>query len=209
MDIFLAALMLFAAGALVSGIIALKANSEPGSRAANIVGPCLAAAACLLGMAGLFTDGWNSTVTLKAGWALPFGTFALGLDPLSRLFLLPVFVLGLTCALSGSISLRHSAKGHDLGSHWMFFLLLLLGMALVMSARDGLLFMMSWELMSLSPFFLIEFNDRDRKVQSASWIYLVAAHLGAVLLIAFSPWPGRRTAPRSSAPPSAPRAARP
>ncbi len=39
--------------------------------------------------------------------------------------------------------------------------------------------------MSLSPIFIIDFNDRDRQLQDASWVYLVAAHLGAVLLIAF------------------------
>ena len=57
--------------------------------------------------------------------------------------------------------------------------------ALVMAARDAVLFMLSWELMSLAPFFLIDFNDGDRKVRDASWVYLVAAHLGAVALMAF------------------------
>jgi hypothetical protein len=119
-------------------------------------------------------------------WGLPFGALALGIDPLSRLFLLPVFVLGLSCALAGGISLRHTDPDeHNLGAHWAFYLILLLGMTCVMTARDGIFFMLSWELLSLSPFFLIDFNDRDRNVQDASWVYLVAAHLGAVFLIAF------------------------
>lgn len=58
-------------------------------------------------------------------------------------------------------------------------------MALVMSARDAVLFLLAWEIMSLAPFFLIDFNDGDSKVRDASWVYLVAAHLGAVALIAF------------------------
>ncbi len=185
MDIFLAALAVFAAGALLSGIIALRTNSPAASGVANILIPAVAVAACSLGLAGLFAGGWGGSETFIVDWWLPFGSFAVGLDPLTRIFLVPVFLLGITCAVSGSLSLRHSAVGHDLAVHWMFFLLLLLGMTCVMAARDGLFFMMSWELMSLSPFFLIEFNDRDRKVQRASWIYLVAAHLGAVLLTAF------------------------
>ena len=61
-------------------------------------------------------------------WGLPFGAFALALDSLTRLFLLPVFVLGCTCALSGGISLRNSDPSeHNLGAHWLFFLILLLG----------------------------------------------------------------------------------
>ena len=185
MHMLLTALALFAAGALVSGFIALNVRSEMGSRAANVIGPGFAVAACSAGLAGLFSGGWGHAENVIFDWGLPIGSLALALDPLTKLFLLPVFSLGMVCAVSGALSLRGSAKSHDLGAHWMFFLILLLGMSCVMTARDGLFFMMSWELMSLAPFFLIEFNDRDRKVQNASWVYLVAAHLGAVLLTAF------------------------
>jgi formate hydrogenlyase subunit 3/multisubunit Na+/H+ antiporter MnhD subunit len=185
MLMLITALSLFAAGAVVSGFIALNVRSEAGSRAANIIGPAFAAAACAAGLLSLFSGGWGSAENVIFDWWLPIGSLALGLDPLTRLFLVPVFVLGMVCAVSGGLSLRGSVQNHDLGAHWMFYLILLLGMTCVMAARDGLFFMMSWELMSLSPFFLIEFNDRDRKVQNASWVYLVAAHLGAVLLTAF------------------------
>lgn len=186
MDIFLLALLLMAAGALLTGVTALRPVSRATNRTANFIGPASAAAACLVGVFGLFSGGWSSAESFILPWGLPFGAFALGLDPLSRLFLLPVFALGFTCAISGCISLRHSDPSeHNLGAHWLFYLLLLLGMTCVMTARDALFFMLAWEIMSLSPFFLIDFNDRDRLVQDASWVYLVAAHLGAVLLIAF------------------------
>ncbi|MBQ4615643.1 MAG: hypothetical protein IJB29_02890 [Mailhella sp.] len=186
MSIFLLALLLMAAGAVVTGIIALRPVTAARNRTANTLGPGMAAVACLLGIIGVFSGGWTSMESFLLPWGLPFGALSFGLDPLSRLFLLPVFVLGFSCALAGGISLRHSDPAeHNLGAHWAFYLILLLGMTCVMTARDGLFFMLSWELMSLSPFFLIDFNDRDRNVQDASWVYLVAAHLGAVLLIAF------------------------
>ncbi len=186
MYILLFALLLMAAGAVVTGIIALEPVTAARNKKANTLGPGIAAVSCLLGLIGVFTSGWNSIDTFQMSWGLPFGALALGIDPLSRLFLLPVFVLGLSCALAGGISLRHTDPDeHNLGAHWAFYLILLLGMTCVMTARDGLFFMLSWELMSLSPFFLIDFNDRDRNVQDASWVYLVAAHLGAVFLIAF------------------------
>ncbi|MBQ8664731.1 MAG: hypothetical protein IJ474_03005, partial [Mailhella sp.] len=166
MDTFLLALLLMAGGALVTGLIALRPVTAAGNRAANTLGPASAVLACIVGFAGIFSGGWECTESFRLSWGLPFGAFAVGLDPLSRLFLLPVFGLGLTCALSGSISLRHSDPAeHNLGVHWAFYLVLLLGMTCVMTARDGLFFMLSWELMSLSPFFLIDFNDRDRLVQ--------------------------------------------
>jgi len=186
MNIFLLALLLLTAGAVVTGVIALRPVTAERNRTANTLGPGVAVIACLLGLIGVFSGGWTSIESFQMPWGLPFGALAFGLDPLSRLFLLPVFVLGLSCALAGGISLRHTDPDeHNLGAHWAFYLVLLLGMTCVMTARDGLFFMLSWELMSLSPFFLIDFNDRDRNVQDASWVYLVAAHLGAVFLIAF------------------------
>ncbi len=186
MKLILLALLVMAAGAAVSAAIALLPVTAARNRAADIVGPMTAVAACLLGLAGIFSGEWAATEYRIMPWGLPFGAFALALDSLTRLFLLPVFVLGCTCALSGGISLRNSDPAeHNLGAHWLFFLILLLGMTLVMTARDAAFFMLSWELMSLSPFFLIDFNDRERSVQDASWTYLVAAHLGAIALIAF------------------------
>ena len=183
MYMLMTVLALFAAGALVSGFIALNVRSEAGSRAANIIGPGFAVTACAAGLTSLFSGGWDNAESVIFDWGLPIGSLALGLDPLTKLFLVPVFTLGMVCAVSGALSLRSDAKSHDLGAHWMFYLILLLGMTCVMAARDGLFFMMSWELMSLSPFFLIEFNDRDRKVQNASWIYLVAAMAWLLMLL--------------------------
>lgn len=159
------------------------------NRISNLCGALAAAAACVAGFAGAVCGPWDGSAApevFRFAWGLPFGAPALALDPLSRIFLLPVFGLGLVCALSGSAALRHErASEHNLAAHWFFYLLLLLGMAVVACAADAILFLLAWEVMSLAPFFLIDFNDRDSSVRDASWVYLTAAHLGAVLLIAF------------------------
>lgn len=190
MEIFFASLLVLLVSTLITGILAvLESICHPGhlsGRLSNILGPLGATLACVLGLIGVLYGQWGEVGEISLPWGLPLGSCALGLDPLSRIFLLPVFGLGLTCALSGGMSLRHTRpQEHNLGAHWFFYLLLLLGMALVMSARDTVLFILSWEVMSLAPFFLIDFNDSDSKVRDASWVYLVAAHLGAVALIAF------------------------
>ena len=190
MELFLTALLILSAAALATALLATLASFRPPSaancRAANCLGSCCAALGCLTGLCAVAAGPWDTTMVLELPWGLPIGTLVLGLDPLSRIFLLPVFGLGMVCALSGGLSLRHtSPREHNLGAHWFFYLLLLLGMAVVMSARDAVLFLLAWEIMSLAPFFLIDFNDGDSKVRDASWVYLVAAHLGAVALIAF------------------------
>jgi len=189
MEIFLISLLVLLAATLLTGLLAIISVLAPQSgagRLANVLGPLGAAAGAVLGLAAVHSGQWSSVLSLSLPWGLPLGSCTLGLDALSRLFLLPVFGLGLVCALSGSLSLRHTPpQEHNLGAHWFFYLLLLLGMTLVISARDTVLFILAWEVMSLAPFFLIDFNDGDSKVRDASWVYLVAAHLGAVALIAF------------------------
>lgn len=193
MIFYLASVAILFFAALVMGIWAvaftLAVPKRRKNRRSNLCGSNTAALACLIGFAGMASGPWDFSSmpeTANLAWGLPFGGFALSLDPLSRIFLLPVFGLGFVCALSGGIALRHErASEHNIAAHWFFYLLLLLGMALVACAADAILFLLAWEIMSLSPFFLIDFNDRDSTVRDASWIYLVAAHLGAIFLLAF------------------------
>ena len=186
MNSFLAALVILLSTAALTGILALLPLTDERARWAGRLGAGGATLASLAGLSGIFFHLGQDPVTAAVPWGLPFGNGLLGLDGLSALFLLPVFGLGLTCACSGHIALRPIPAGeHNQPAHWFFFLLLLCGMALVMSARDAVLFLLAWEIMSLSPFFLIDFNDEDGNVRDAAWVYLVAAHLGVVPLMAF------------------------
>ena len=186
MSIFITAICILTATAAICAMLAVRPPSMGNGRAANIIGAAGASLGCLTGLYGIVSGPWAGSESLVLPWGLPVGICALGLDGLSRLFLLPVFGLGLACAAAGGLALRHEdPQRHNLGAHWLFYQLLLLGLALVMTARDAVLFMLAWELMSLAPFFLIDFNDGDSKVRDASWVYLVAAHLGAVALMAF------------------------
>ena len=163
MTLFITTLLILAAAAAGTALLAFLPPTAGNGRAANLLGSCGAAAGCVAGLCALAFSPWSEAVAISLPWGLPVGSCTLGLDPLSRIFLLPVFGLGFVCAISGGIALRHEqSQEHNLAAHWFFYLLLLLGLALVMAARDAVLFMLSWELMSLAPFFLIDFNDGDR-----------------------------------------------
>src|SRR5207302_1994560 len=66
---------------------------------------------------------------------------------------------------------------------WFHMNLLTVGMALVVAAHDGLLFLLAWEVMALAPFFLVIFDDRQATVRHAAWTYLAATHLGTAFLL--------------------------
>src|SRR5256714_14320760 len=58
-------------------------------------------------------------------------------------------------------------------------------MAMVVLARDGVLFLMAWEIMAIAAFFLVSTEQNKAEVREAGWIYLVAAHVGTLCLFAF------------------------
>jgi hydrogenase-4 component B len=135
-------------------------------------------------------------------WAVPGGGLSLAIDPLSAFFLVPLFVVGAATALYGAAYLmpeppgpgssgQPSASdptGHPSpGPAWLWFDVLLASMALVVAARNGLLFLVAWEMMALASFFLVVFHHEREGVPRAGWIYLVATHLGtAFLLVLFA-----------------------
>ena len=161
MPFFLAALGIFALSALACLVPSLLRPSKQSAHLANVLGLLGTLAGSVCGLLALFWPGQPPLASFQAQLGLPFGTFSLALDGTSRIFLVPVFGLGLLCAIQGFLSLRHERPSqHNLGVHWLFYLLLLLGLTLVLSARDIVLFLISWEIMSLAPFFLIDFNDR-------------------------------------------------
>ena len=57
-------------------------------------------------------------------------------------------------------------------------------MALLVIARNSILFLFGWEIMALSAFFLVTTEDHEKEVREAGWIYLVATHTATLCLFA-------------------------
>ena len=56
-------------------------------------------------------------------------------------------------------------------------------MALVVLADDAYAFMVMWETMALSSFFLVTANHRIAEIRSAGYLYLLIAHIGAIAIL--------------------------
>jgi formate hydrogenlyase subunit 3/multisubunit Na+/H+ antiporter MnhD subunit len=121
--------------------------------------------------------------SLRMAWSIPYGSFSLGLDPLSGFFLIPVFLLCALAAIYGADYLEAYRGRKALAPPWFFFNLLVASMVIVILARNGVLFLMAWEMMTLSSFFLVTFEDEKESTRQAGWIYLVASHIGAAFLL--------------------------
>ena len=106
------------------------------------------------------------------------------LDPLSALFAAVIALVTALAAIYGYKYLQAHAAGGKQGFAWLSFNLLAVAMLTVVAARNAVLFLASWELMSLASFFLVMHDDEKETVRRAGWIYLVAMHLGTAFLLA-------------------------
>ena len=112
-------------------------------------------------------------------WNIPFGKVQFGLDALSALFMIPLLLLTAAASLYGW---KYFGNHPQERSHWLFFTLLAAGMVLVLLSRNGVAFIYSWEIMSVSSFFLVINDKTNEKTLRAGLIYFVTTHLGAALL---------------------------
>ncbi|MFH0841242.1 MAG: proton-conducting transporter membrane subunit [Bacteroidota bacterium] len=67
--------------------------------------------------------------------------------------------------------------------HYFSYLWLWLSMILVVMIRDGVAFLIAWELMALSSFLLVIFEAEDRTIMKTGISYLVQMHVGMFLLL--------------------------
>ncbi len=169
---------------LMSGCLALLFYRRPQLGASiGIVGTVLAS---LMGIIPTIRVlGGFPPLDFSFPWEMPGGSLHVGLDGLSAFFLLPLFMLSPLAALYGSEYLKNSASPARISASWFFFNLLIASMILVVTARNGLLFLLAWEIMSLASFFLVCYEFEKNEVLRAGWTYLVATHLGAVFLLVF------------------------
>ncbi|MBF0485109.1 MAG: hydrogenase [Candidatus Omnitrophica bacterium] len=120
--------------------------------------------------------------TLEFLWHVPFGDFSLRLDPLSVLFLTAIFILVLCAGIYGVGYMRSYQGGKSLGLHIFFYILLALALIVVVTANNVILFLGAWEVLAISVYFLIVFQDEKPSVRRAAFLYLIAAHCGTFCL---------------------------
>ncbi|GFO68145.1 hydrogenase [Geomonas limicola] len=171
--------------AALSGVPGLLLR--PGESGQKLASLCAVAASALAlpALISLLFAGTTSRYLLN--WGLPFGPTELSFDPLSLLFLIPIFLvfpLGSLYALGYWPHLKHPSTGPALT---FFYGLLSASMALVVLAHSGPLLLMAWEVMALSGFFLLLPEHESAEVRGAATVYLVASHVGvAGLFVLFS-----------------------
>jgi formate hydrogenlyase subunit 3/multisubunit Na+/H+ antiporter MnhD subunit len=133
-------------------------------------------------LAGTFLISGHTVEVLTLPLGLPDLPFHVRLDALSAFFLL---ILGLAGSGISTFAAGYFRSGEGtapglLGLHYHLFLA---SMAAVMLADDAYLFMVAWETMALTSYFLVTSQHRLPEIRRAGFLYLLMAHLGAMCIL--------------------------
>jgi hydrogenase-4 component B len=173
------------------GIVLAASSGVPGLLfgRTSMSGQRLAAALAVLGSAlGLGGVGWfwatGESQPIVLAWSVAGAEFSVAVDGLSAVFLAPIFLVSLLGNVYGLRYWRQTEHAENGRKVRLFYGALTAGMALLVVARNGVLFLFGWEIMALSAFFLVAAEDDKKEAREAGWIYLVATHVATLCLFA-------------------------
>jgi len=134
--------------------------------------------------------------TLSSKLILPFipflgNTLNLEIDKLSAFFILVINFTVLTGLIysKGYLQSYFEKKSKpEIAWHYFNFIWLHISMLLVVMLRDALAFLIIWEIMSLSSFFLVIFETEKKETIKIGIKYLIQMHIGAVFLMLAFIW---------------------
>jgi len=178
---------------MVGGVVALLDRRRP--KRADWSYGVLVALGCVLALRPALTVLSGAAVrTVVMPTDMPGGPWEFGIDPLSAFFLIVVLGVGAVVALYGIGYLTAERAHRPTGGALLGLAALLVALALVVTARAALPFLISWEVMSLLGYFLVIFEHQRAEVRRAGLVYLAATHAGTLaLFLMFAAWSGTGT----------------
>src|ERR1035437_4417868 len=163
-----------------SGLLALRRFSF----VATVLFPVSAVFSLLLLALALSAAG-SGTEAAVLPIGLPQLPFHLRLDSLSSFFLM---VIGGVSAGVSAFAAGYFRKGEGTppGLICLEYHVFLASIAMVVIADDAYAFMVVWETMAFSSFFLVIANHRIPEIRFAGYLYMLVAHIGALgILLCF------------------------
>jgi hydrogenase-4 component B len=144
------------------------------------LGALLGLGVALLGGLALVPGHSAQVIVLPLG--LPDLPFHVRLDALSAFFLVLLGVAGAGISTFAAGYFR-SGEGTAPGLLCLQYHIFLASMVLVVLADDAYFFMVAWETMAVSSYFLVTSQHRLPEIRRAGFLYLLMAHVGAICIL--------------------------
>jgi len=174
----LLALSAFAAGAF--GALLLGGND----RRSALWGNGFAVVGSLLGLvfsAAILMTGAELTCLIPTSF--PLLSLSLRVDPLAAFFVLLISGIALLCSIYALGYVNHYYRKYNLGVLGFFYNAFVASMILVVTAGHALFFLVVWEIMSLTSYFLVIYEHHEEKNIKAGTLYFIMTHIGTAFIV--------------------------
>ncbi|MCK5836362.1 MAG: hydrogenase [Desulfobacula sp.] len=178
MSQFFVSILLILSGGLLS-LFLIKPT-----KAAKIIRVFSISLGCFLGLLDAGTKLMQSGSDSVSFEFLKVFSLVFRIDGLSAFFLVCIFLVCLLATIYSYHYMDGSKKPVRVAVNYFFLSILIVSMALVVTAVNIIGFMLSWEFMSLSSFFLVIYNYESLKNRKAGYLYFVFSHVGAMFIFA-------------------------
>jgi hydrogenase-4 component B len=138
------------------------------------------AGGCSLSLSVLLT---GFSVSWYPDFAIGGSAVVMELDALSAWFLSLACVVG-ACGAVYSHAYWPGSAQPSAAQGRLLWIAVLVSIALVLLQRNGMHFLLLWELFAICAFFLIRLDPKEKAVRFAAWLYLGASHVGTLCLFA-------------------------
>lgn len=123
---------------------------------------------------------------------IPGGAWVFGVDALSAVFLLVVAAIGAAVAFYGVTYIRPNYSAQRVALVNLFLALLVAALALLVTARAAMPFLVAWESMAILAYLLVIVEHERAQTRRAGLLYLISTHAATLLLfILFAAWGSR------------------
>jgi hydrogenase-4 component B len=116
---------------------------------------------------------------------LPFPLLEVSLkvDMLSAFFIFVISLISLFCSIYSIGYTKHFFEKYSNGILGFFYNLLIFSLLLVVTASNGIFFLIVWEIMSIASYFLVVYDRYDEGNVKAGSIYLTMTYVGTAFII--------------------------
>ncbi|MHB8841576.1 MAG: hydrogenase 4 subunit B [Candidatus Aquicultor sp.] len=112
-----------------------------------------------------------------------FGATSLSLDGLSAFFLLTISLVSLAVSIYATPYMAKTAGKRSAAGFGALYNLFLLSLVAVVTVDNAFYFIVFWELMTLTSYFLVVFDYKKIKTARAGFQYLVMTHVGTAFIL--------------------------
>lgn len=174
MSAFLLFLALCAAGVISAPLL----GQRHAHRAVALIGGCAALALMTCAIGVLRGTPWEIPL-----WIIPpFGRMTLSMDALSGWFALAAGLVFLPVSIYSAHYLARYAEHYSLAVFAAVYYALVASIGLTLVAHDVLSFMITWELMSILSYFIVNYEHLNDTNTHAGYLMLAAGEIGALMI---------------------------